>query len=56
MLFFYIKTCSNIDIISSDKQRTLMKRFVSTALWPMVELNRADSWKEPKQQQDLLDL
>ena len=39
----FIKTCSNIDIISSDKQRTLMKRFVSTALWPMVELNRADS-------------
>ena len=39
----FIKTCSNIYIISSDKQRTLMKRFVSTALWPMVELNRADS-------------
>ena len=38
-----IKTCSNIDILSSNEQRTLMKRFVSTALWPMVELNRADS-------------
>ena len=39
----FIKTCSNIDIISSNKQRTLMKRFVLTALWTMVELNRADS-------------
>ena len=38
-----IKTCSDIDILSSNEQRTLMKRFVSTALWPMVELNRADS-------------
>ena len=39
----YIKTCSNIDILSCEEQKTLMKRFVSTALLPMVELNRADS-------------
>ena len=39
----YIKPCSNINILSSDEQKTLMKRFVSMALWPMVELNRAHS-------------
>ena len=32
-----------MDILSCDEQKTLIKRFVSTALWPMVELNRADS-------------
>ena len=35
----FIKTCSNMDIILSSEQKTLMKSFVSTALWPMVELN-----------------
>ena len=39
----FIKTCSNIDIISSDKQRTLMNSYVSTALWAMVELSREDN-------------
>ena len=39
----YLKTCTNIDVLSSDEQKTLMKRFVTTALLPMVELNRADS-------------
>ena len=36
----FIKTCSNIDILSSSEQRTLMKRFVPTALWPQVEVRK----------------
>jgi hypothetical protein len=36
------KTCSNLDILSTGEQRTLMKCFVSTALWPQVEVNRAE--------------
>ena len=32
-----------MDVLSTSEQKTLMKRFVSTALWPMVELNSADS-------------
>ena len=40
---FFIKTFSNIDFLSSKEQRTLMKRFFSMALWPKVELNRAES-------------
>ena len=32
-----------MDILSSSEQKTLMKRFVSMALWAMVELNSADS-------------
>ena len=39
----FIKTCSNIQVLSTDEQRTLMTRFVSTSLWPLVELGRADS-------------
>ena len=39
----FIKTCSNIQVLSTDELRTLMKRFVSTSLWPLVELGRADS-------------
>ena len=38
----FIKTCSNLDILSTGEQRTLMKCFVSTALWPQVEVNRAE--------------
>ena len=38
-----IKTCSNIDILSSSEQKTLIKQFVSMALWPMVELSSTDS-------------
>ena len=38
-----IKTCSNFDILSSIEQKTLMKQFVSMALWPMVELSSTDS-------------
>ena len=32
-----------MDILWRSEQKTLMKRFVSIALWPMVELNSADS-------------
>ena len=32
-----------MDILLGSEQTTLMKRFVSTALWPMLELNSADS-------------
>ena len=39
----FIKTCSNIHVLSTDEQKTLMKLFVSTSFWPLVELNRADS-------------
>jgi hypothetical protein len=36
----HIKTCSNLEILSLDKHRTLMKKCVSTA---HVELNRSDT-------------
>ena len=39
----FIKTGSNLDILSTGKQRTLMKCFVSTGLWPQVEENSANS-------------
>ena len=39
-MHLFIKTCSNINVLSSGEQKTLMQRFVSTALWPMVELNK----------------
>ena len=39
----FVKTCSNIQVLSTDELRTLMKRFVATSLWPLVELGRADS-------------
>ena len=42
LMRLYIKTCSNLEILSTDKQWTLCKIFVSLALWPMVELNRSD--------------
>ena len=38
----YVKTCSNLQSLSIKDQKTLMKRFVSTALWPLVELGRGD--------------
>ena len=42
LMRLYIKTCSNLEILSTDEQWTLCKIFVSPALWPMVELNRSD--------------
>ena len=38
----YVKTCSNLQSLSIEDQKTLMKRFVFTALWPLVELGRGD--------------
>ena len=38
----FVKTCSNIQVLSIEGQQTLMKRFVSTSLWPLVELGRGD--------------
>ena len=38
----YVKTCSNLQLLSIEDQKTLMKRFVSTALWPLVEMGRGD--------------
>ena len=41
--FYKKKKCSNLDILSNGKQRTLMKKIVSAGLWPQVELNSADN-------------
>ena len=38
----YVKTCSNLQSLSIEDQKTLMKRFVYTALRPLVELGRGD--------------
>ena len=38
----FVKTCSNLQVLSIEDQRTLMKRFVHKDLWPIVELDRAD--------------
>ena len=38
----FVKTFSNLQGLSIEDQKTLMKRFVSTALWPLVELGRGD--------------
>ena len=32
----YIRTCSNLEILSRSKERTLCKRFVEPALWSQV--------------------
>lgn len=39
----YIRTCSNLKILSTDKQHVLCKKFVTPALWQQVELNRGDT-------------
>lgn len=39
----YIRTCSNLKILSTDKQHFLCKKFVTPALWQQVELNRGDT-------------
>ena len=38
----YVKTCSSLLSLSIEDQNTLMKCFVSTALWPFMELGRGD--------------
>ena len=32
----------NLQVLSIEDQKTLMKRFVSTSLWPLLELGRGD--------------
>ena len=39
----YIKTCSNLEILSTEEQRTLCKKFVNPALWSTVEFLRGDN-------------
>ena len=38
----FVKTCSNFQTLSMDDQKTLMKRYVSTAMWLLVEVGRGD--------------
>ena len=38
----FVKTCSNLQVLSIEDQRTLMKHFLHKDLWPLVELDRAD--------------
>ena len=38
----FVKTCSNLQTLSTDDQKTPMKRYVSTAMWPLVEVGRGD--------------
>ena len=39
----YIKICSNLEILSTEEQRTLCKKFVNLALWSTVEFLRGDN-------------
>ena len=39
----YIKTCSNLEILSTEEQRTLCKKLVNLALWSQVEFLRGDN-------------
>ena len=38
----FVKTCRNLQTLSVDDQKTPMKRYVSTAMWPLVEVGRGD--------------
>ena len=38
----FVKTCSNLQVLSIEDQKTLMNRFVSTSLWPLLELGRGE--------------
>ena len=37
-----IQMIINLQVLSIEDQKTLMKRFVSTSLWPLLELGRGD--------------
>ena len=37
-----IQMIINLQVLSIKDQKTLMKRFVSTSLWPLLELGRGD--------------
>ena len=38
----FLKTCTNIQVFSIEEQTTLIKRYVLTSIWPLVELERGD--------------
>ena len=38
----FLKTCNNLQVLSNEEQTTLIKRYVSTAMWPLVEVERGD--------------
>ena len=38
----FLKTCTNMQVLSIEEQTTLIKRYVATSLWPLVELERGD--------------
>ena len=38
----FLKTCTNMQVLSIEEQTTLVKRFVETSMWPLVELDRGD--------------
>ena len=37
-----IQMIINLQVLSIEDQKTLMNRFVSTSLWPLLELGRGD--------------
>ena len=39
----YIKTCSNLEVLSAQEQRTLCKKFVNPTLWSQIEFFRTDN-------------
>ena len=41
----FIKTCSNLEVLSVQKQRTLCKKFVKLSLWSQIEFFRGDDMK-----------
>ena len=38
----FLKTCTNMQVLSIEEQTTLVKRYVETSMWPLVELDRGD--------------
>ena len=38
----FLKTCTNMSVLSIDEQTTLVKRFVETSMWPLVEVERGE--------------
>ena len=38
----FLKTCTNMQVLSIEEQTTLVKRYVETLMWPLVELDRGD--------------
>ena len=39
----FVKTCSNLKTLSIEDKKNLLKRYVSTAMWPLVEVGRGDN-------------